>query len=216
MDLYEKYRPRTFEDVIGQDKAIRTIERLLSKQWGGQAFWISGASGTGKTTLARIIANIGADDFFVHEYDSADVLTMEELDEVARTMHLYGFGEGKTGRAYIVNEAHGLRSCTLRRLLGMLERIPSHTLWVFTTTQEGQTDLFEGHIDASPLVSRCHEIKLTNQGLCRPFAARVQGIARAEGLDGKPPAAYETLAKECRNNMRRMLQAVADGRMIES
>jgi len=213
MNLYEKYRPQKFEEVLGQAKAVQTVERLTGKSWGGQAFWISGASGTGKTTLARIIAARGADDLCVDEYDSADCLTMEALDRIDREQTMYGWGKG--GRAYIVNEAHGLRSLTVRRLLGLLERIPSHVVWIFTTTREGQDKLFDDQIDASPLLSRCHEIRLTNQGLNKVFAVRAQQIAQAENLDGKPLAKYEQLARDCHNNLRMMLQQIAAGVMAE-
>jgi len=212
--LYEKYRPHTFDDVIGQDKAVTTIKRILDRErWGGQAFWISGPSGTGKTTLARIIAEMGADDFCVEEYDSADRLTAEEVDKLDREIGMYGWGKG--GRAIIINEAHALRGPIIRRLLGLLERIPSHVVWCFTTTAEGLDKLFDDQIDASPLLSRCHEIRLTGQGLCKLFAARAQQIAQAEGLDGKPANYYETLFKENKNNFRRSLMAIADGRMMD-
>lgn len=213
MNLYEKYRPQTFDAVVGQDKAVATIRRILERGWGGQAFWIAGASGTGKTTLARIIANTGADEFCVDEYDSADALDVAALDKIERDCAMFGWGKG--GRAIIVNEAHGLRALTIRRLLGMLERIPSHVVWVFTTTRDGADKLFDDQIDASPLLSRCIEIRLTNQGLCKPFAALVQTIAQAEHLDGKPIQAYETLAKACKNNMRMMLQQIAAGVMAD-
>lgn len=212
-NLYEQYRPHTFEDVIGQDKAVATIHRILDRGWGGQAFFISGASGTGKTTLARIIASQGADELCVDEYDSADALTVDALDKIERDLSMFGWGRG--GRAIIVNEAHGLRAPTVRRLLGLLERIPSHVVWIFTTTREGEQKLFDDQLDASPLLSRCIEIRLTNQGLCRPFAAHVQRIAQAVGLDGKPIAAYETLMKACKNNMRMALQQIAAGVMAE-
>jgi replication-associated recombination protein RarA len=213
MNLYEKYRPATFDDVIGQDKAVQTIRRITNRGWGGQAFWISGASGTGKTTLARIIAGIGADEWCIEEYDSADKLDTAALDKLDIELGMYGWGKG--GRAIIVNEAHGLRALTVRRLLGLLERIPRHVVWIFTTTREGEQKLFDDQMDASPLISRCVEIRLTNQGLCKPFAARAQAIAQAEHLDGKPLAAYETLAKSCKNNMRMMLQQIAAGVMAE-
>lgn len=213
MLLYEKYRPHTFDDVVGQEKAVKTIERVLQKGWGGQAFWISGTSGTGKTTLARIIAEMGADEFCIDEYDSADALDVAALDKIERDIAMYGWGKG--GRAIVVNEAHGLRSLTIRRLLGMLERIPSHVVWCFTTTREGADKLFDDQIDASPLLSRCTEIRLTNQGLCKPFAAHVQQIAQAENMDGQPIEAYERLAKSCKNNMRAMLMQIAAGVMSE-
>jgi DNA polymerase III gamma/tau subunit len=214
MNLYEKYRPQTFEQVVGQDKAVRQIQRVLDKEgWGGQAFFISGPSGTGKSTLARIIAGLGADEFTTEHFDSADDLTMDALNKIEDVIAMYGWGQ-KNGRAIIVEEAHGLRAQTIRRLLGLLERIPKHVVWIFTTTKDGFDKLFDDQMDASPLVSRCHEIALTSQGLCKAFAKHVQTIAQAEGLDGKPISAYEQLARDCRNNCRRMLQAIADGKMV--
>jgi hypothetical protein len=98
-------------------------------------------------------------------------------------------------------------------LLGLLERLPSHVCIIFTTTRDGEEKLFDDQIDASPLLSRCVEVRLTSQGLCKPFAARVKAIAEAEGLDGQPIARYEQLARDCKNNMRRMLMAVESGAM---
>jgi replication-associated recombination protein RarA len=213
MLLYEKYRPQTFDEVLGQPKAVQTLERLTAKGWGGQAFWISGSSGTGKTTIARIIAGMGADEFCIEEFDSADQLDFSALDRIDCEQEQYGWGKG--GRAYIVNEAHGLRGATIRRLLGLLERIPRHVVWIFTTTREGADKLFDDQIDASPLLSRCHEIRLTNQGLNKVFAERALQIAQAEHLDGKPLKAYEQLARDCHNNMRMMLQQIAAGVLAE-
>ena len=212
MQLYEKYRPARFEDVLGQNKAVKAIEKVLKTGWGGRAWWISGISGSGKTTLARIIAAQGADNWFVQEYDSADQLSNAEMDELERTMKLYG-GGGKSGRAFIINEAHGLRRAAMRRLLGILERIPSHVVFIFTTTREGQLVLFEDKTDAAPLMSRCFGIALTTQGLAKIFAAHVRRIATLENLDGKPEQAYYRLAQDCKNNCRAMLQAVETGTM---
>jgi replication-associated recombination protein RarA len=212
MNLYEKCRPQTFDGVLGQDKAVRQIQLVGKSGYGGKAFWISGPSGVGKTSLARIIARQIADDFCIEEYDSADKLTAEELRRIDGEIGLYGWGKG--GRAIIVNEAHGLRAPIVRQLLGLLERIPSHVCIVFTTTTDGLALFEDAQTDASPLLSRCVEVRLTSQGLCKPFAARVKQIAEAEGLDGQPIARYEQLARDTRNNMRRMMMAVESGQMV--
>ena len=81
--LYEQYRPKTFGDVIGQEKTIGKLQRLAKRGLGGRVYWITGSSGTGKTTLARIIAAEIADDFAVIEIDGSD-LTMDRVREYER------------------------------------------------------------------------------------------------------------------------------------
>ncbi len=212
MQLYEKFRPKSLDDVIGQSKAVKVIKRLIQNGAGGRCFWISGASGTGKTTLAKIIADHIADEWYITELDSADGLSVSVIDKIERDMHY--FAPGKGGRAWIINEAHGLRKPAIRRLLGLLERIPEHCCFIFTTTKEGETGLFEDQIDASPLLSRCAKIQLTNQGLAKVFAEHCRQIATKENLNGKHVESYVKLAQRCKNNCRMMLQEIESGCML--
>ncbi len=161
-------------------------------------------------TLARLLAAEIASPWAIEEIDAGQ-LTCSALDDLERRSHLYALGKG--GHAYIVNEAHGLRQDVIRRLLVVLEDIPDHTLWIFTTTRDGQESLFADHEDCGPLLSRCLPVALSAYGVGDAFAKRCQEIAKAEHLDGKPMAAYKRLAADCRNNFRAMLEAVELGKM---
>ena len=211
-NLYEKYRPTSVKGIVGQCPAKKKLRIMLRTGWGGKAFWISGPSGSGKTTLAYIIARKGADDFFITEFDSGHELTTDALNEVESAMHLTASGKG--GRAFIVNEAHGLRAWMVRRLLGLLERLPSHVVFIFTTTAEGQLHLFEENVDAGPLLSRCITLETDNKMLTNPFARRAKQIARKEHLDGRPLKDYIDLVKRCGGNMRMIIQEIECGAML--
>ncbi len=213
MFLYEQYRPSTTEQIIGHEEAKRQLESVFRRGVGGRAFWFGGKSGTGKTTFGRVIAGMVADPFFIEEYDTADDVTISVIDDIAYYMTFGASGKG--GRAYIINEAHALRGPVVRKLLGVLERIPPKVVFVFTTTLQGQKHLFDNQIDAAPLLSRCIDIELKcNDALIRAFAVRAQEIALAEGLDGKPLAEYIALAHACQGNFRKMLDEIEKGIMV--
>ena len=215
MQLCEQYRPKQWGEVVGQDKALAKINALRRRGLAGRAYWVTGQSGTGKTTIARLLAGEIAEKHDIVEIDGGE-LTISTIHQIRRDMEYFGgiWGAGgKNGRAYIVNEAHGLTKNAERLLLTLLEPIPAHVMFVFTTTIEGMT-LFEETDDASPLLSRCTEIPLSRRDLAQAFAERAAAIATKEGLNGRPIEDYLKLARTYKNNMRRMLQHIDDGEML--
>ena len=214
-ELAEKYRPKTWEELIGQDAAQTSIRLLRPRGLTPRKFWISGPSGVGKTTLAYLLAHEVAEEFSIQEFDAGEC-TAASVRQLELDVRTYGWGAGKkTGRAIIINEAHGMRKDAVRQFLVMLERMPSHLLIVFTSSKE-KTALFDDMEEAGPLLSRCIVLRLTSYGMAKPFAARAKMIAEAEGLDGKEIKQYEKLAEKHKNNLRAMLQEIEAGGMLET
>ena len=212
MNLYEKYRPARWSEVIGQEKVIDQICQLRKRGLAGRAYWITGGSGTGKTTIARLLAAEVADEWYIEELDATS-LTPAALVKIESSLQLYSMGKG--GRCVIINEAHGLSKPAVRQLLVLLERLPSHVVVIFTTTNEGQLTFFEDKQDGQPLLSRCLRLDLARRGLAEPFAKRALEIANKENLNGQPIERYIRLCKDNRNNMRAVLQSIEAGSMLK-
>lgn len=219
--LHEKYRPKTWDAFVGQERLIPRVRKVLARAMQTQEplfAWLSGPSGTGKTTLARLCAaELGARDV---EEINGDKLTADRAREIESYVNLWarwesGTDTGMAWQVWIINEAHAITDRAVQVLLGLLEpRANVRRRAFFFTTTESSDGLFGAF--GGPLFSRCVKFPFTNQSLAQSFATRAREIASAENLNGKPIERYVRLAQECKNNFRAMLSAIEGLEMVEA
>jgi len=227
MNLADEYRPRVWGDLVGQNHIRAVVDRLRARRGlHGRAFVICGKSrkpkpgakateggaksGTGKTTVAMLIAYEVANGQYIRELGAGDLTAAKLLDEERDMRYVPIKGDG---HVRIVNEFHRLTPGATAQLLDILERLSPIVTWIFTSTVD--TDCWAREsCDKAAFFSRCLPLRLTTQGLAIPFAKRLREIATTEGLNGRPESAYVSLVNRCRGNFREALQAIEAGEML--
>lgn len=213
MTFTETYRPTTWDEVIAQPRAVKLLQNFESRgRLGGRAYSLAGKSGTGKTTIALIIASKLADPINVYECDAQEI-TPATIRGWKEDQHYCPMG-ALPGRVYILNESHGLRKDAVKSLLVFLEELREWTTVIFTTTIDGQMEFDDKNIDADPLMSRCTIVPMAGTELAKPFAIRAMEIAQIEDLGGRSMPYVLNLVNKHKSNMRAVLQAVESGELI--
>ena len=203
--LYRKYRPQTFDEVVGQEAVVRTLTNAIEQGKVRQAYLFAGPRGTGKTSFARILAKsvncehgpTASPDNTCHacvaitngtsldviEMDAASQRGIDDIREIRDRVLLQPV-EGKY-KVYILDEAHQLTDAAWNALLKLIEEPPPHLLFIFCTTELQKV---------LPTVrSRCQTFVFQRPRLPE-LVHKLRRIADGEGID-VPDAALALVAR---------------------
>jgi len=134
MALYRTYRPHTFADVRGQEDVVAVLEAAVKQGKISHAYLFAGSRGTGKTSMARILARaLGTHDEDVYEMDAASNRGIEEIRELREGVNTLPFSSEY--KFYIIDEAHALTKDAWGAFLKTLEEPPAHAIFVLATTE---------------------------------------------------------------------------------
>jgi len=132
--LYRKYRPQNWDEVIGQEHVVRTLTNALKLNRVSHAYLFSGPRGTGKTTIARLLAkSVGCADLDLIEIDAASNRGIDEIRQL-RDGIKFAPTAGKY-KVFIIDEVHQLTKEAFNALLKTLEEPPAHAIFILATTE---------------------------------------------------------------------------------
>lgn len=177
--LYTKYRPKSFEDVIGQEQVVKTLEGAIKAQNIAHAYLFSGSRGTGKTSIARIFARaIGAHADDIYEIDAASNRGIDDIRALRDAVHTVPMHSPY--KVYIIDEAHMLSREAFPALLKTLEEPPRHVVFILATTDENKIP--------ETIVSRCQSFRFEKPSQTT-LKTLVENISKKEGYTLEPASA---------------------------
>ena len=192
--LYRKYRPSNFNEIAGQQVVVKTLKNAISNDRLSHAYLFTGPRGTGKTSIAKIVAKTincenlndfipcdkcksclefnSKNDVDIIEIDAASNNGVDEIREIRNKIDLVpSFSRFKV---YIIDEVHMLTTGAFNALLKTLEEPPSHIIFILATT--------EPHKIPATILSRCQRFDFKRISL-DDIVSRLEYISKTEGLD---------------------------------
>ena len=195
--LYRKYRPQTFNDIVGQNHIVSVLKNAIDKDQISHAYLFYGSRGTGKTSIAKIFAN-EVNNNEVYQKENVDIIEIDAasnngVDEVRDIKEAIKFlpTEGKY-KVYIIDEVHMLTTAAFNALLKTLEEPPAHVIFILATT--------EIHKIPATILSRCQRFEFKNLSQDQ-LIDRLRYIAKEENLVIEE-AAIEKIATLAKGGLR--------------
>lgn len=212
--LYRKYRPKSFDDVYGQDHVTQTLRNELRMNRVHHAYLFTGSRGTGKTTCAKILSKavncldlhdgdpcgvcancVGIDSGEILDVVEMDAASNRGIDDIRAIIDEVAFAPARAKyRVYIIDEVHMLSRDAWNALLKTLEEPPAHVVFILATTEVNKIP--------ETILSRCQRFDFHRISPA-DISARLHEIAEKEGISLTDEAAL-------------LIAVIADGAMRDA